>query len=56
MNSLIRLFFILAPAVLVYIVMSVIDSDIAFIFFIGVFYLGYEVTKPEPRRGEKFLA
>ena len=56
MTVLVRLLTIVMPAFLVYAVIATMDSDIALIFFFGMFYLGYEVTQPKPSRGEKFLA
>lgn len=56
MTMLVRLFTIAMPAFLVYAAISTMDSDIALIFLFGMFYLGFEVTKPDPKRGEKFLA
>jgi len=56
MKILIRLLFMMIPSMAWGLVFSFIDTDLGLLIFFMLFYLGYEVTKPEPSRGEKFLA
>lgn len=47
-----RIFFCLMPALVVAAPMCFIEKHFALVVFIGVFGLGWDVTKAKPERGE----